>query len=147
MSLKYAEDKPPSWLEGIMPADAGEFAHCGTLSPDKLGPGGLDPSRSALDRLRTNDPNVMRYNCFLYAFAFPGGALSKAHRSSQWAVPGNYCYVFEGAGRRYMSDKKAYKACEVGFLDDIVRADLKVYKIGDKYALEPLNIPGFMQHP
>jgi hypothetical protein len=146
MSLKYAEDKPASWIEGVMPADAGQFAHCGTITPDKLGVGGLDPSRSALDRLRTSDPNVMRYNCFLYAFAFRNGALSKAHKMSQWAVPGNYCYVFDGAGRRYMSDKKAYAACEVGFLDDVLRADILVYKIGAGKVLEPLDIANFRQH-
>jgi hypothetical protein len=146
MSLKFAEDKPASWMEGVIPADAGEFAHCGTVSPDKLGPGGLDPSRSALDIIRTNDPNVNLYNTFLYAFAFPNGKLSKAHLTSQWAVPGNYCYVFEGAGRRYMSDRKLYKVAEVGFIDEVRRADLKPYKIGANKVLEPLTLAGFKQH-
>lgn len=95
-----------------------------------VGGGGLDPSKSRLDRLRTSDPRVMRYNCFLYAFSLQeDGRLCKAHKMSAWAVPGNYAYVFLGDDRRYMSDRALLKSVEVGFLDDVSSADITAYKI------------------
>jgi hypothetical protein len=128
--MKFNETKPASWIEGRIPMGDGVlFAHCTSLTPDKIMVAGLDPSKSLLDRLLTSDPNVMRYNCFLYAFNLEdGGGLCKAHRMSQWAIPGNYAYVFSGSNRRYMSDRKLLKNVEVGFLDDVSWADITAYK-------------------
>lgn len=141
MTMNYNETKPASWIERRIPStDTSNFAHCTTLEPGKIMVEGLDPSKSKLDRLLTSDPDIMRYNCFLYAFMLaPDGRLCKAHRMSQWAVPGNYAYVFSGSNRRYMSDRGLLNNVEVGFLDLIPPAEIQCYKIGANYALEPVE--------
>jgi hypothetical protein len=140
MSMDYSETKPASWIEGRIPiTDAKNFAHCTTLEPRKIMAEGLDPSKSKLDRLLTSNPDIMRYNCFLYAFMLaPDGGLCKAHRMSQWAVPGNYAYVFSGSNRRYMSDRGLLENVEVGFLDLIPPAEIRCYKILAGYVLDPV---------
>jgi len=136
--MKFSETKSARWQEGKIPAiDKQLYVHCTTLKPAVVMKQGLDPSKSDLDRLLTEDPSVMRYNCFLYAFNLEHGRLCKAHRMSQWAEPGNYAYVFSGSGRRYMSDRKLLKNVEVGFLDDVLPQDIKVYKIGPQHVLMP----------
>ncbi|MCM8531022.1 MAG: hypothetical protein NE330_07680 [Lentisphaeraceae bacterium] len=57
---------------------------------------------------------------------------------SQWAVKGNYAYVFSGNGRRYMSDRKLLKNVEVGFLDEVQWTDITAYRIGDRQVLEAI---------
>ena len=136
--MKFNETKPASWIDGIIAIGDGTlYAHCTTLSPDKIMVSGLDPSKSLLDRLLTSREDVIRYNCFLYAFNLSDDhTLCKAHRMSQWAVPGNYAYIFSGSNRRYMSDRKLLKNVEVGFLDEVRWADITAYKIGPKKVLQ-----------
>ncbi len=136
--MKFNETKSARWQEGKVPVtDKQLYVHCTALKPAVIMAEGLDPSKSELDRLLTSNPSVMRYNCFLYAFNLDSGRLCKAHRMSQWAVQGNYAYVFSGSGRRYMSDRKLRKNVEVGFLDIILADDIKVYKIGPQHILMP----------
>jgi hypothetical protein len=143
--MDFNETKPASWIEGRIPAgDNREFAHCTTLKPDIIMVQGLDPSKSKLDRILTPNPQEVLYNCFVYAFMLKDGSsgkeLCKAHRMSQWAVKGNYAYVFSGGNRRYMSDRGLLENVEVGFIDLILPSSIRCYRIGEKFVLETIPV-------
>jgi hypothetical protein len=64
---------------------------------------------------------------------------------STWAVRGNYLYVFDGAGRRYMSNQKGLVNTEVGFPELVGYADLTAYLIEEGHKLKKLTGPGLSQ--
>lgn len=133
-SIGYDESKL-GWLAGTVKGDL-LVGHASTVTPDKIRVTGLDPQYSPFDQIVMGGSNM--YEQFVYAFALETEdppKLCKAHRMSSWAVAGNYLYVFNAAGRRYMSSRAGLVNTEIGFPDLIPFADLSTYKIGLRHEL------------
>jgi hypothetical protein len=128
--IGYDEHKL-GWLGGVV-SQSLLVGHATSVRPDEIrASGGLDPQYSPFDMVEV-DSSTNLYEQFVYAFALGSEdppTLSKAHRMSSWAVVGNYLYVFNAQGRRYMSCRKLLVATEIGFPDLVSHSDLTAYKI------------------
>lgn len=128
-----------------MVADSLLVAHATSVTPDKIrATNGLDPQYSPFDQI-VMSAGMNLYEQFVYAFALQSESpptLCKAHKMSQWAVVGNYVYVFDARGRRYMSNQKGLVNTEIGFPDMVSYADLTAYLIEAGHKLKQLTGPG-----